>query len=63
MLEKVLMVLALVVCIWILTTSYDRPQGVYIDCSLASFHPDYTNEMRKICQELMRDKIEPREKS
>lgn len=32
------------------------PRQKVIDCSMASFHPDFTNEMRKACQELVRSK-------
>lgn len=28
-----------------------RPSVVKVDCSLASFHPDYTPAMRKACQD------------
>lgn len=28
-----------------------RPSVIKVDCSMASFHPDYTPAMRKACQE------------
>lgn len=31
--------------------SAPRPSVIKVDCSMASFHPDYTPAMRKACQE------------
>jgi hypothetical protein len=33
------------------------PEERRIDCSLAEFHPDYTNEMRQACREARRIKV------
>lgn len=32
------------------------PEGRRIDCSLAEFHPDYTQEIREACRERRRIK-------
>ena len=34
-----------------LIVSAPRPSVIKVDCSMASFHPDYTPAMRKACQE------------
>jgi hypothetical protein len=63
MLIRAWCVLMLAFALWILAFTYERPNGVYIDCSLASFHPDYTNEQRELCRKLRQKQSEPREKS
>ena len=63
MLDKLILVVMLAAAIWVFAISNERPKGVYIDCSLASFHPDYTQEHRELCRKLRQKQIEPREES
>lgn len=43
--------ITLVIGILALIFSTPRPSVVKIDCSMASFHPDFTPAMRKTCQD------------
>lgn len=61
MIERLLIVVLLASSALILI--YAKPQRTYIDCSLASFHPDYTQEQRELCRKLRQKQSEPREKS
>lgn len=63
MAEKLLAIVMLAVALWLLAMGYKKPHGVYIDCSLASFHPDYTHEHRELCRKLRQKQSEPREES
>lgn len=63
MAEKLLAIVMLAVALWLLAMGYKKPHGVYIDCSLASFHPDYTQEHRELCRKLRQKQSEPREES
>ena len=63
MVEKLLVILMLVAAIWLFATDHKKPQGIYIDCSLASFHPDYTQEHRELCRKLGQKQSEPRKES
>lgn len=48
----VLTVLFVVFCIGLINIAIRlAPEGRTIDCGLAEFHPDYTNEIRKQCRE------------
>ena len=55
MATAMLVVLAaiLVVCLWIVLISASSalaPERRIIDCSMASFHPDFTPAMREACR-------------
>ncbi len=55
MATAMLMVLAvvLVICMWIVliaASAIVAPERRVIDCSLASFHPDFTPAMREACR-------------
>jgi len=39
-----------------IATEHAPPEGRRIDCSLAEFHPDYTQEIREACRERRRIK-------
>jgi hypothetical protein len=44
--------IAIFVMIWLaLIIAVTPKEGRVIDCGMASFHPDYTPEIRKACQE------------
>lgn len=44
-------VIILYVTFWGILLAIPKPDKVLVDCGMASFHPDYTNEMRKACNE------------
>jgi len=47
----IISVITLYACLLTLIFVIPKPTQIRIDCSLASFHPDYTAEMRKACNE------------
>jgi len=49
----VVMAVMLVTCLWIVLIAASAalaPERRIIDCSMASFHPDFTPAMREVCR-------------
>ena len=61
MLDKIVIVAMLLCSVALLFFNMTVPQTRYVDCSLASFHPDYTEKEREKCRTLGRKKNEARE--
>lgn len=47
-----LLILPLAICVLLYTLAKDEPRMIRIDCSIAEFHPDIPNEVRKACRDL-----------
>lgn len=49
--KTAILLAAIVIGQWVLILAMPKPTKVIVDCGMASFHPDYTAEMRKACNE------------
>lgn len=63
MIEKLLLVIVFACALLMLAFNIGKPQQRYVDCSLASFHPDYTEKEREMCRTIRQRKNESREES
>jgi len=61
MVDKIVIVVMLLCAVSLLFFNMGRPQTRYVDCSMASFHPDYTEKEREMCRNLGRKKNEARQ--